>query len=71
MEIRNPSEEELRAAMRVTESAFGEEQKDEDFERHRKMLPRDRFFAANDRSEQLPRFRSGWRCRAVSSRRAV
>jgi len=40
MEIRNPSEEELRAAMRVTESAFGEEQKDEDFERHRKMLPR-------------------------------
>ena len=48
MEIRNPSEEELRAAMRVTESAFGEEQKDEDFERHRKMLPRDRFFAAYD-----------------------
>jgi predicted acetyltransferase len=34
--------------MRVTESAFGEEQKDEDFERHRKMLPRDRFFAAYD-----------------------
>jgi len=56
MEIRNPSEEELRAAMRVTESAFGEEQKDEDFERHRKMLPR-------------PRFRSGWRCLAVSSPR--
>ena len=48
MEIRNPSEEEFRAAMRVTESAFGEEQKDEDFERHRKMLPRDRFFAAYD-----------------------
>lgn len=48
MEIRNPSEEELRAAMRVTESAFGEEQKDEDFERHRKMLPRERFFAAYD-----------------------
>src|SRR5580765_8123451 len=48
IEVRNPSEEELRAAMRVTESAFGKEQEEEDFERHRKMLPRDRFFTAYD-----------------------
>jgi predicted acetyltransferase len=46
IEIRQPGEDELRAAMRTTEAAFGEEQKDEDFQRHRKMLPRDRFFAA-------------------------
>jgi predicted acetyltransferase len=48
LEIRNPGEEEFRAAMRVTEAAFGEEQKDEDFERHSRMLPRDRFLAAYD-----------------------
>src|ERR1044072_8483671 len=48
VEIRNPQEDEFRAAMRTTEAAFGEEQKDEDFERHSKMLPRDRFLAAYD-----------------------
>lgn len=48
IEIRNPSEDELRAAMQAGEAAFGEEQKDEEFERHRKMLPRDRFYAAYD-----------------------
>jgi len=48
IEIRNPSEDELRAAMQAGEAAFGEEQKDEDFERHRKMLPLDRFYAAYD-----------------------
>jgi predicted acetyltransferase len=40
IEIRNPSEDELRAAM--------EELKDEEFERHSKMLPRERFYAAYD-----------------------
>ncbi len=34
--------------MKATETAFGEEQKEEDFQRHRKMLPRDRFLAAYD-----------------------
>jgi predicted acetyltransferase len=48
IEIRNPSEDEFQAAMRTTEAAFGMEQKEEDFERHRKMLPRERFFAAYD-----------------------
>jgi len=48
IEIRNPSEDELRAAMQTGEAAFGEEQKDEDFERHSKMLSRERFYAAYD-----------------------
>jgi predicted acetyltransferase len=48
IEIRNPSEDELRAAMRAGEAAFGEEHREEDFERHRKMLPLDRFYAAYD-----------------------
>jgi predicted acetyltransferase len=48
IEIRNPAEDELRAAMEAGEAAFGSEQKDEDFERHRKMLPRDRFLTAYD-----------------------
>ena len=48
VEIRNPAEDELRAAMRAGEVAFGEEQKDEDFERHSKVMPRERFYAAYD-----------------------
>jgi predicted acetyltransferase len=48
IEIRNPSADELRAAMQAGEAAFGEEQKDEDFERHRKMFPQERFYAAYD-----------------------
>jgi predicted acetyltransferase len=48
VEIRNPSEDELRAAMRAGEAAFGQEHKQEDHERHRKMLPLDRFLAAYD-----------------------
>jgi predicted acetyltransferase len=48
IEIRNPSEDELRAAMETAETTFGEELKDEEFERHSKMLPRERFYAAYD-----------------------
>jgi predicted acetyltransferase len=48
IEIRNPSEDKLRAAMHAAEASFGEEQKDEDFDRHRKMLPLERFYAAYD-----------------------
>lgn len=48
IEIRNPSEDELRAAMEAAETTFGGELKDEEFERHRKMLARERFYAAYD-----------------------
>jgi predicted acetyltransferase len=48
VEIRNPSEDELRAAMRAGEAAFGEEQHEGEFERFSKMLPFDRWFAAYD-----------------------
>jgi predicted acetyltransferase len=48
IEIRNPSDEELRDAMRAGEAAFGAEHKEEERERHRKMLPLDRFLAAYD-----------------------
>jgi predicted acetyltransferase len=48
IEIRNPSEDELRAAMQAGEAAFGEEQREGEFERHSKMLPRDRWFVAYD-----------------------
>lgn len=48
IEIRNPSDEELPDAMRAGEAAFGAEHKDEERERHRKMLPLDRFLAAYD-----------------------
>jgi predicted acetyltransferase len=48
IEIRNPSADELRAAMQAGEASFGEEQRDEDFERHRKAFPRERFYAAYD-----------------------
>jgi len=48
IEVRNPSEDELRAAMEAASTTFGEELKDDDFERHSKMLPRERFYAAYD-----------------------
>ena len=48
IEIRNPSEDELRAAMQAGEAAFGEETRDSEFERFSKMLPADRWFAAYD-----------------------
>jgi predicted acetyltransferase len=48
IEIRNPAEDELRDAMRAGAAAFGDEQKDEDFERHSRTLPLDRFLTAYD-----------------------
>jgi predicted acetyltransferase len=48
IEIRNPAEDELRAAMQAGEAAFGEETREGEFERFSKMLPRDRWFAAYD-----------------------
>jgi predicted acetyltransferase len=48
VEIRNPSTDELRAAMEATHVTFAEALSDEHFERHRKMLPLDRFYAAYD-----------------------
>ena len=48
IEIRNPAEDELRAAMQAGEGAFGGEQREEEFERFSKMLPLDRWFAAYD-----------------------
>jgi predicted acetyltransferase len=48
IEIRNPSEDELRAAMQAGSSAFGDELKDGDYERYSKTLPLDRFLTAYD-----------------------
>jgi predicted acetyltransferase len=49
IEIRIPADDaELRRVMRVGEAAFGDEQKDEDFERHRRALPPERFLGAYD-----------------------
>ena len=41
VEIRSPSEDELLKAMKAVEAAFGEEQKEEDLDRHQKAMPRD------------------------------
>ena len=48
VEIRPPAEEELRAAMRAAEGAFGSELEDEDWERERVALPASRALAAFD-----------------------
>ena len=48
IEIRNPSADELRAAMGAAQVAFAEAPNDDDFERHSRMLPLDRFYAAYD-----------------------
>jgi predicted acetyltransferase len=48
VEIRNPAEAEWRDAMLMTTAVFGDEPRDEDFERHTKMLVRDRFWTAYD-----------------------
>ena len=48
IEIRNPSEDGWRDAMLMTTAVFGDEPRDEDFERHGKMLVRDRFWTAYD-----------------------
>jgi predicted acetyltransferase len=48
IEIRHPSEDEWRAAMLMTSSVFGEELRDDDYERHKTMLVRERFYTAYD-----------------------
>lgn len=48
IELRTPSEEELRATLAAVEAAFGEELRDEDFERERPSLPLDRILGAYD-----------------------
>ena len=48
VEIRNPSEDEVRQAMKAVEAAFGEEQKEEDLDRHQTAMQRDRFLVAYD-----------------------
>jgi predicted acetyltransferase len=46
--VRNPAQHEWRAAMEMTSSVFGDELKDEDFERYSRNLVRERFYAAYD-----------------------
>jgi predicted acetyltransferase len=48
IQIRHPAEDELRVAMEATHVTFAEPLSDENFERHKKMLPLDRFYAAYD-----------------------
>jgi predicted acetyltransferase len=48
IEIRSPADDQLRSAMQAGEAAFGEEQREGEFERFSKMLPGDRWFAAYD-----------------------
>ena len=48
IEIRNPAADELRRAMEATHVAFAEPLTDELYERHSKMLPLERFYAAYD-----------------------
>jgi predicted acetyltransferase len=52
IEIRNPSADEFRAAMGAAQVTFAETPSDED-ERHRKMLPLDRFYAAYDEGKPV------------------
>jgi len=47
-EVRSPTPDELRAAMTAGSIAFGDELKDEDFDRHSKTMPLDRFLTAYD-----------------------
>ncbi|HEX6662834.1 MAG TPA: GNAT family N-acetyltransferase [Gaiellaceae bacterium] len=47
IDIRSPeADDDLRKAMGAALTVFAEEDRDDDFERHSKMLPRDRFLAA-------------------------
>jgi predicted acetyltransferase len=48
IEIRNPAQEEWRAAMLAASSVFGDELKDEDYERYSTTLARERFYTAYD-----------------------
>jgi predicted acetyltransferase len=53
VEVRHPQEDELRAAMVAGTAGFGDELKDEDFERHSKTMPLDRFYAAYDNGRPI------------------
>jgi len=53
IEIRNPAEDELRAVMDAGETAFGGEQREGEFERFSKLIPRERWFAAYDGSRPV------------------
>jgi predicted acetyltransferase len=48
VEVRSPAADELRAAMTAGSMAFGDELKDEEFARHSKTMPLDRFLTAYD-----------------------
>jgi predicted acetyltransferase len=48
LEYRSPTAEEFASVLRTTHTAFGEDLKDEDLERHRKMMTLDRLLAAWD-----------------------
>jgi predicted acetyltransferase len=48
IEIRNPAQDDWRAAMQAAASVFGDELKDEDYERYSTTLVRERFYAAYD-----------------------
>src|SRR5919199_557369 len=48
VEIRNPAEDEWRAAMSAAASVFGDELKDDDYARYSSTLVRERFYAAYD-----------------------
>jgi predicted acetyltransferase len=48
IEYRVPTEDEFASVLRTTHTAFGEELKDDDLERHRKMMPLDRLLVAWD-----------------------
>ena len=48
LEYRSPTAEELPSVLRATSTAFGEELKDDDLERHRKMMQLDRLLVAWD-----------------------
>jgi predicted acetyltransferase len=53
LEYRSPSAEELADVLRTTFMAFGEEMKDEDLERSRRLMPLDRVLAAWDGSRPV------------------
>ena len=48
LEYRSPTADEFASVLGTTHTAFGEELKDEDIERHRKVMQLDRVLAAFD-----------------------
>jgi predicted acetyltransferase len=53
IEIRNPSPDELRTAMETGSWSFGDALSDDDYERHGKMLVRERFYVGYDESRPV------------------